>query len=105
MKRTEATSPYEAAIFAAEIGEAPSIDLHEENVNIALARLETFLHHEMMSGTEVIKIIHGRGTGTLRGAIHIWLQKQTALVPYFRDTETTHGAGGVTYAALYRIKR
>jgi DNA mismatch repair protein MutS2 len=99
------TSPYEAAIFAAEIGEAPSIDLHEENVNLALDRLETFLHREMMRGTEVIKIIHGRGTGTLRKAIHAWLQKQTALVPYFRDAEATHGAGGVTYAALYRIKK
>ncbi len=101
----ETTSPYEAAIFAAEIGEAASIDLHEESVNLALDRLETFLHHELMSGTEVIKIIHGRGTGTLRRAIHTWLQTQTSLIPYFRDAETSHGAGGGTYAALYRIKK
>lgn len=98
------TDPHESAIFAAELGESPEIDLHGESVDVALSLLDAFLNHEFVAGTEVVKIIHGRGEGKLREAIHDALGKQTTLVASFRDAQSRKQQGGVTYAALHRIK-
>jgi dsDNA-specific endonuclease/ATPase MutS2 len=98
------TDPYESAIFAAELGEAPTIDLHELMKDEAISQLDQFLNHEFVDGTEVIKIIHGRGTGKLRDVIHAYLGDQE-LVAKFRDAETQNQKGGVTFAALYSKDR
>mgnify|MGYP001598232775 CR=1 FL=1 len=98
------TNPYEASIFAAELGEAREIDLHGESIDVALSLLDAFLNHEFVAGTEVVKIIHGRGEGKLRDAIREALAKQTELVAFFRDAESRKEQGGVTYVALHRIK-
>lgn len=96
---------YETAIFAAELGSAPEIDLHGETVDEALVRLDQFINHEFVAGTEVVKIIHGRGSGKLRAAIHDYLRKQTELVAYFRDAQTPAQQGGATYAALHKSRK
>lgn len=95
---------FESAIFAAELGEAPEIDLHGETVDVALSLLDAFINHEFVTGTEVVKIIHGRGSGKLRAAIHDYLKEQTELVAYFRDAQSPAQQGGATYAALHRAK-
>ena len=104
MKQTkelpEIVPPEETLIFAAEMGGAPSIDLHGDFVDVALTRLDEFLHQQFLRGSEVIKIIHGRGTGKLRRAIHVWLKKQE-LVRYFRDSQAPTQQGGVTLAVLH----
>ena len=83
------------------MGGAPSIDLHGDSVDLALARLDEFLHQQFLRDTEVIKIIHGRGTGKLRQAVHAWLKKQE-LVRYFRDSQAPTQQGGATFAVLHR---
>lgn len=98
------TNPHESAIFAAELGEAPEIDLHGESVDVAVRLLDAFVNHEFVAGTDVVKIIHGRGEGKLRNAIHEYLKTQTELVAYFRDAQSKKQQGGVTYAALHRVK-
>jgi len=97
---------FESAIFAAELGEAPEIDLHGETVDAALHDLDRFLHQELMRGSEVIRIIHGRGNQILHKAIHVWLEKQKKLdlVSYFRDAQNPREQNAVTYAALPRLK-
>lgn len=97
----------ESAVFAAELGEAPEIDLHGKTVDAAIHDLENFLHQELMRGSEVIRIIHGRGNQVLRKAIHVWLEKQKRLdlVAYFRDAHNPHEQNAVTYAALHRLGR
>jgi DNA-nicking Smr family endonuclease len=86
---------FESAIFAAELGEAPEIDLHGETVDAALHDLDRFLHQELMGGSEVIRIIHGRGNQILHKAIHVWLEKQkkwiwspTSVRPKIRANKT-----------------
>jgi DNA mismatch repair protein MutS2 len=96
----------ESAIFAAELGECPEIDLHGESADQAIRALDTFLHSELMRGAEAIRIIHGRGNQVLRKAIHAWLaeQRRLDLVSGFRDAQNTREQNGVTYAALHRLK-
>jgi dsDNA-specific endonuclease/ATPase MutS2 len=94
------SDPWEIAIFAAEVGHAPEIDLHGKSRHEALGLLESFLNHEFVAGTEVVKIIHGRGNGILRNAIHKSLDGHE-LVARFRDADDPAQKGGVTYAALH----
>ncbi len=90
------------AIFAAELGDAPEIDLHGMDVPLAVSQLDQYINHEFVAGSEAVKIIHGRGTGKLRDAIHAYLKKQTELVAAFRDSRSPGQQGGVTIAALHR---
>ena len=93
----------EAMIWSDELGVAPSIDLHEKMIENALIDLEARIHHSMMRSEQVIKIIHGGGTGKLRNAIHEWLETQE-LVLYFRDSTKPGEAGNVTYALLASLR-
>jgi len=97
---------YETRVFAAEIGDAPTVDLHGLTVDLAMHRLDEFIHHELMLGTDVIKIIHGRGGGWLRESVQRQLNelKQKGLVAYFRGAQNPALHNAVTFAALHRIK-
>ena len=90
---------HETAVFSAELGTPPQVDLHAMNAREAAYAIEAFLHEQFMSGEHVVKIIHGRGTGRLRDAVH-QLLKDHALVEYYRDAQSTAMMGGVTYAVL-----
>jgi len=91
----------ESRIFAVELGgEAPEIDLHDSaDVEEGIRDLDQFLNHEFMSGAEVVKIIHGRGSGKMRRAVHDHL-KTIPFVETFRDSESPSGIMGVTFAVL-----
>lgn len=97
----------EVSLFAAELGDAPQIDLHGKTKEEALRELEEFFHAELVKGTEVIKIIHGRGDQVLRNAIWIWLCEpvQKPLIKRFRDSSNPMQQGAVTLIALERLKR
>lgn len=93
-------------MFAAELGACPEIDLHGMSKDMALHELDKFLHHEMLAGSEAIRIIHGRGDQILRKAIHTWLarQQELDLVAKFRDAQKSGEQNAVTYAALHRLE-
>ncbi len=97
----------ETAMFAAELGDAPEIDLHGMSKNLALSELGTFFHSELMKSAPVMKIIHGRGDQILRAAIHAWLKEpeQKKLVAAFRDSQNPSQQGAVTLVALERLAR
>ena len=95
------TSPHETAILAAELGSSvPTIDLHGDSADDAIYRLGNFIYSNHPLGTEVLKIIHGRGTQKLRRAIHEWLKSQKDIL-YFRDAEAPGQQGGVTYVVIH----
>ena len=86
----------EITLFFAEIGNsAPCIDLHGLFVDDAINGLEKFITNEFAKGTEVVKIIHGHGTGRLRQIVHDWLS-QSKYVIGFRIAYT----GAITLAIL-----
>lgn len=99
-----ATDPYETVyeskIFGAELsGNAPLIDLHGLDTQAGTHDLDIFLHAAFMHGDEVVKIIHGRGTGKMREAVHAFLTSQE-IVETFRDGQNPSEISGVTYAVL-----
>lgn len=92
---------HEAKIFAAELGESPTIDLHGRTVDEAKLELEYFLFHEFKKGTEVVKIITGNGTEKLRDAVGMMLTDHP-LVAASRPSGNLHEQDSVTYAVLER---
>ncbi|OGL63343.1 hypothetical protein A3C09_03695 [Candidatus Uhrbacteria bacterium RIFCSPHIGHO2_02_FULL_47_44] len=90
----------ESKIFGAELsGNAPSIDLHGLDTDAGVHDLDIFLHSAFMRGEDVIKVIHGRGTGKMREAVHAFLSKQN-IVETFRDGRSAAEISGVTYVVL-----
>jgi DNA mismatch repair protein MutS2 len=63
----------------------------------ALPRLDRFLHDTYRTGLKQVRIIHGKGTGTLREMVRRVLGKHP-LVKYFRAGDKTEGGEGVTIA-------
>ncbi|MBU1348441.1 Smr/MutS family protein [Patescibacteria group bacterium] len=95
-------SEHEAAVFGAELGgECASVDLHGMTIREATDALDASLDTEFMAGTEVVKIIHGRGEQKLRKAVEALLSTHQ-LVEYWRGSNAPTQAGAVTYAALAR---
>ncbi len=91
---------HETAVFAAELGETPTVDLHEAlDTHDGVQELETFLDRQFVAGTPVVRIIHGRGTGAMRQAVHDALSTSPYIV-FFKDATGGHSAGGVTFAVL-----
>lgn len=100
-KRKEPTLEQESAIFAAELGEALTIDLHHLHQEDARRELEAFLDHAFMTNTTVVKIIHGRGEQKLRRMVEELLAKHP-LVEYWRGSQNPAQMNGVTYVVLAR---
>ena len=93
---------HESTAFAAEFNEeAPTIDLHGMTRDEAVHNLENELHHQFMLGTKALRIIHGRGSGALRNAVHGYLREEKQLVAYFRDATLPGMQDGVTVAVLF----
>lgn len=66
-------------------------------VDEALPRLERFLHDAYVAGFRQIKIIHGKGSGTLRLSVRRELGRHS-LVKSFRPGDKREGGEGVTIA-------
>lgn len=93
-----------AALLAAELGQAETIDLHGMRVDEARHTLDEFLHTSFMHGHAAVRIVHGRGTDTLRRMVETMLPKHP-IVEAFRGSTRTDEAGAVTYAALSKRSR
>jgi DNA mismatch repair protein MutS2 len=89
--------------FSAELGQASELDLHGVTVAMALGELEHFLHAHWHHREPIVRIIHGRGSGTLRQAIHKWLKLHPKMVAEFRDSTRIDEVGAVTYVAFQRL--
>ena len=68
-------------------------------VDEALFRLDTYLNDAFMAGLPSVRIVHGKGTGTLRHAVHKVLAKHP-LVRSYRPGRYGEGGAGVTIVEL-----
>jgi len=75
------------------------LDLRGERAEAALERLENYLDAAFRGGLPFVRIIHGKGTGTLRSAIRESLAGHT-LVRRFESAPPQEGGDGVTIALL-----
>ena len=68
-------------------------------VDEALERLEPFLNSASLSGLDFVRVIHGIGTGALRGAVREFLEEHP-LVESFRPGDQHEGGDGATVVVI-----
>ena len=79
----------------------PELDLRGLTVDEALSLIDQRLDEAARSGVTEMRIIHGKGTGTLRRAVRDMLRKH-ALVHAQASAEPRDGGDGVTVVELVR---
>jgi len=81
--------------------ESPINEVHLRHLTVdeALPKLDQFLHDSFMAGLYQVRVIHGKGTGTLRQVAREQLAKHP-LVKSHRPGEYGEGGAGVTVVEL-----
>jgi len=73
--------------------------LRRLTIDEALPKLDRYLNAAFMAGLPSVRIVHGKGTGVLRRAVHEALAKHP-LVKSFRFGGWGEGGAGVTVVEL-----
>ena len=74
---------------------SPELNLLGKTVDEALSLLDKYLDDAYVSHLPTVRIVHGKGTGALRNAVHSHLKRQK-YVDSFRLGEFGEGDAGVT---------
>jgi len=85
--------------YPTDIPPANELRLRHLTIDEALPKLDQYLHDAFMAGLIQVRIIHGKGTGTLRRLVRRELARHT-LVKSFRPGDYGEGGEGVTIAEL-----
>ena len=73
MTSPQASESLESLLFLAEAGGAvPEADLHGQRWDEARSAAEALLQRAFVRGERVLRVIHGKGDGRLRDALHRW---------------------------------
>ena len=75
------------------------VHLRRLTIDEALIKLDQYLHDAFMAGLYQVRVIHGKGTGTLRQAAREQLAKHP-LVKSYRPAVYGEGGAGVTIVEL-----
>ncbi len=75
------------------------LDLHTFRPADLGALIPAYLGECAVRGIREVRIIHGKGTGTLRATVHALLQR-SPLVASFRSGDETSGSWGATIVTL-----
>ena len=75
------------------------VHLRRLTVDDALLKLDKYLHDAFMAGSYQVRVVHGKGTGTLRQVVHEQLAKHP-LVKSYRPGVYGEGGTGVTIVEL-----
>ena len=77
----------------------PEVHLRRLTVDEAIPKLDQFIHDMYMAGLHEVRVVHGKGTGTLRQVVRRFLSKHT-LVKSCRPGGYGEGGAGVTVVEL-----
>jgi len=75
------------------------LDLHQLTVDEALLKVDEFLHDNYRAGLHFVRIVHGKGSGTLRQEVSRFLSGHP-LVKSFHAADRFHGGIGATEIEL-----
>jgi len=75
------------------------VHLRRLTVDEALLKLDKYLNDAFMAGLYQVRVIHGKGTGTLRQVTREQLARHP-LVKSYRPAEYGEGGAGVTIVTL-----
>jgi DNA mismatch repair protein MutS2 len=81
--------------------QASELHIRRLTVDEALFELERYLNDAFMAGLGQVRIVHGKGTGTLRQVVR-HLLSQHSLVQSYRPGEYGEGGIGVTIVYLFQ---
>ena len=96
----KAAKPKERKAPPRETEEAPrTLNIIGQRVDDALPQVERFLNQASLEGYPELRIVHGKGTGTLRAAIREYLANHP-LVREYRDGDPLEGGTGLTVVIL-----
>lgn len=88
--------PAPVAAFTGKVFGVPQeINLIGRRVDEAILELEEYLDSALLSNAKSLRIVHGRGTGALRRAVHDYL-KSTRAVTSFEQAPMNEGGEGAT---------
>ena len=76
-----------------------SIDVRGQRVDEAEQNVQHFLDDAIAAGLDTVDILHGKGTGALRSAIHELLSRRSDITEY-RKAPIEEGGAGVTKVDL-----
>ena len=76
-----------------------TLDLRGKRADLAIAELHQFLDNALLANYDTVEIIHGRGTGALRKAVHEVLKGYSAIESFSLATEE-NGGDGMTVATF-----
>lgn len=76
------------------------VRLRHLTVDEALSKLDRYLNDAVMAGLYQVRVIHGKGSGTIRQVSRGMLARHP-LVKSFRPGEYGEGGAGVTIVELY----
>ena len=77
-----------------------SIDVRGQRVDEAEQNVQHFLDDAIAAGLDTVDILHGKGTGALRNALHELLARRSDITGY-RKAPIEEGGAGVTKVDLY----
>ena len=89
-----------AVVQAIDVG--VEVDLRGRTIDEALPQVEEFIDHAARSGRGRVRVIHGKGTGTLRRAVRELLDHHP-LVSRVETAANAEGGEGVTIAFLESV--
>lgn len=79
--------------------ESNELYIRKQTIDEAIPKLEQFIDSSFMASRRYLRIVHGKGTGILAGAVHSVLSKHS-LVQSYRFGEHGEGGSGVTIVIL-----
>ncbi len=77
------------------------LDLHTFHPSEVKSLVPEYLEACREKGIYQVRIIHGKGTGTLRRIVHSILEKHPAVISYWHES----GSGGSWGATIVRLKK
>jgi len=83
-----------------ELTAKPELDLRGMAADEAIPELERFLDSAKMAKLSIVTVIHGKGTGALRQAVHQYLRHEQRSIKSFRPGRYGEGEAGVTIVEL-----
>ncbi|MCC8096983.1 MAG: Smr/MutS family protein, partial [Eubacterium sp.] len=75
------------------------VDLRGLTVYEGIEKLDKYIDSAILAGLSPVNIIHGKGTGVMRSAVHDFLKGHSG-VKSFRLGEYGEGDSGITVAVL-----
>jgi DNA mismatch repair protein MutS2 len=97
--KREPEPSYSGDATMAALEASPSVDVRGERVEEALHTVRGFLDDAIAAGLDSVEILHGKGTGALREAIHDMLAGRSDVADH-RKAPIEEGGAGVTYVDL-----